>query len=121
MKPHEINGKSDPDPRRAPGGFRAGAGRPTRAEVRGLEKAKIRLERYLARKIGKIGKTYFALAAGEVVETEKGAIKLAVDPPTTRHAIERLLPAARQEIDLSVGLKIIRVNAFLPDGEDTTP
>ena len=112
--------KFQPGHNLATGGARPGAGRPSIHKLAMMEKARLQIEAMLKRNIKKIGKTYMALAAGEVVKTEKGEIKLAVDPPTTRHAIERLLPAARQEIDLSVGLKIVRVSAFLPDSEDTS-
>ena len=97
-----------------------GPGRHSNKALREIERARDTVLRMLRKDIKKIGRTYIALAAGEAVETEKGKIELKVDPPTTRHAIERLIPAARQEIDLNVGLKIVRINAFLPDSEDTT-
>ena len=75
-------------------------GRPTKGQVEGLRRAKIQIERELARATKKVAKTYIALAAGEVIETEKGEIKLQVDPPTTRHFIDRFVPPARPELDL---------------------
>lgn len=90
-------------------------GRPTRREVIGLQRLKARLEKEISKKSGQIARTYVALAAGEVVKTPDGDIQLKVDPATTRHAVERVLPAARPDLSPGEAVLIAGVGAILED------
>lgn len=90
------------------GGPRPGAGRPSKqqvaerqAELRGLEKAKAALERELGRRAARIARRYGALAES--------------DPATVRHAVDRVLPAAKQELDLTVHGKVEIYTNVQPD------
>ena len=91
------------------------AGRPTRAEVNAMQRVKARLERDIAKHSRKVVKTYVALAAGEVLQTEKGEVKLLVDPPTTRHFIDKFIPPARPEIGPGEALLLAGAGMILAD------
>lgn len=90
-------------------------GRPSRAEIAGLQRAKARLENQLRKATAKIGKTYIALAAGEVIKTPDGDIQLRVDPPTTRHFIDKIIPDARPDLSPGEAVLIAGVGAILED------
>ena len=76
-------------------------GRPTRVEVAGLAKLKKTLEYQIAKNSHKIAKSYIKFAQ--------------VDPPTTRHAVERVLPAARPDLSPGEVVLIAGVGAILED------
>lgn len=83
-------------------------GRPTKkelalrqAELEGLAKAKAALERELGKRAAKLAKRYCELAER--------------DAATTRHAVDRVLPAAKQELDLTVHGKVEVFTNVQPD------
>ena len=88
------------EPRRGKGGKRnPPGGRPTKAqviereaEVRGLERAKVILEKEVDRQAKKIVEKYIAFAMK--------------DPATLRHLVDRFLPAAKQEVEISSNVGI---------------
>jgi hypothetical protein len=76
------------------GGKKPGAGRPKGDPVK---KAAAQIARdFIERSVIPIMETYLGLAAGQVVkritETGEETFELKVDPATTRHAIDKLLP-----------------------------
>jgi hypothetical protein len=79
-------------------------GRPTK-QAQEIKKLAAEISRdYIEKHIGPIMETYVALAAGKVVErkTEDGQkiFELKVDPQTTRDAVNKFLPPAKQEIGI---------------------
>ena len=83
-------------------------GRPSRAEVRALQKAKARLERQIAKHTKKVAVTYVALAAG-------GKINRGVDPATTRHFVDKLIPNARPELGPGEAAFLVGAGMILAD------
>jgi hypothetical protein len=82
-------------------------GRPTKTQQEIKKAAKEIAQEYIETHIKPIMDTYLALAAGKVVErkTSKGKKQfvLEVDPSTTRDAVGKLLPAAKQTIAIEGG------------------
>jgi hypothetical protein len=86
-------------------------GRPTKFEKAVREAAEVRTRNFIDQYLEPVLDTYLKLAKGHMVTVtrinKKGekiiTRKLEVDPATTRHYIERLVPAARQAMDLAVG------------------
>src|SRR3990167_5403400 len=76
-------------------------GRPTRREVIGLQRLKARLEKQIAKNADKIAGAYVAFAQ--------------TDPPTTRHAVDRVLPIARPDLSPGEAVLIAGVSAILTD------
>lgn len=83
-------------------------GRPTnveiaakKAELEGLAIARAVLEKELGRRAAKIARRY-----GKLAET---------DPATVRHAVDRVLPTAKQELDLTVHGKVEVFTNVQPD------
>jgi hypothetical protein len=72
----------------AKGGKRPGAGRPSRAEVAALGKAKQRLQRIIASNSDILAARYLHFTG--------------VDPPTCRHAVDKLWPNEQQEGTVTV-------------------
>ncbi len=110
----------------AKGGKRPGAGRPSKAELirrqaeyAGFSRAKAVVQRIIDKNAEKIGETYAALAAGTVVKRDGEAIKLKVDPATTRDAIGKILPP--EPIQPPVVPIYINVNFRMRAGKDITP
>jgi hypothetical protein len=88
------------DPRRGPGGRRPGAGRPSReATQKKLAAAEI-ARALLESEITPIVQEYTRLASG-------GLMRKGQSPQTTRHAVERFIPAAKQflHIDVETGFE----------------
>lgn len=77
---------SGQEPRRGKGGRRAGAGRPSKAEVDALQKVRDEIERELERLSKRLARRY-------VQRAQKSDTVL-------RHAVERAVPAAKQEIGI---------------------
>lgn len=69
-----------PNPRKLP------RGRPTRKEVIGLSRLKARIEKSLDRNSKKIAASYLKFAQ--------------IDPPTTRHAVDKVIPNATVNIHI---------------------
>ena len=63
--------------------------------------------------------TWLGLACGKVVErmTPEGMKKfeLTVDPATVRHAVDKLLPSAKSELELKGALGVTRPERTGPD------
>lgn len=78
-----INGQFEKGNNLAKGGKRPGAGRPTRAEVAALEKAKERIQKIVASNSDILAARYIRFTG--------------VDAPTCRHAVDKLWPTERQE------------------------
>ena len=93
----------------ARGGKRANAGRPRKKDLEMKKAAQEIAREAIENHAHALLKTYLGLACGSVVErtTKKGIKKyiLSVDPATTRHAIDKLLP----EIDPSKHVRPIAV------------
>src|SRR5262249_34871577 len=74
---------------------------------------------YIEKNVQPILETYVGLAAGKVVDRigKDGTktFELAVDPPTTRHAIDKLLPDKQMESSQEIKITFIRF------GEDDPP
>ena len=73
-----------------------------RKKVNSVEKLASEIAReFIERNAKPILETYVALAAGQVVERRtrsgKKKFKLLVDPPTTRHVIDKLLPEIKPD------------------------
>ena len=89
----------------AKGGRRQRAGRPKKEEATVRLLVREAVERELQSRAATLAKQYVDRALGE-----KGDRVL-------MHAIDRAVPAAKQEVEISGGLKIVRVNAFDPDAK----
>ncbi|MCH8054658.1 MAG: hypothetical protein IH857_00695 [Deltaproteobacteria bacterium] len=88
------------DPRSGKGGKRKGAGRKSN-ETREINRIAAEIARdYIENTVKQLMETYLGLAAGVVVKRNGKEFKLVVDPATTRDAVAKLLPAARQEFDI---------------------
>ncbi len=99
MKTHKGQFKPH-DPRSGKGGTRKGAGRKTN-ETREINRKAAEIARdYIESTVKALMETYLGLAAGVVVKRNGKEFKLVVDPATTRDAVAKLLPAARQEFDI---------------------
>jgi len=72
-------------------------GRPSKRKLEIHKEAGVIAREFIESHVDPILKTYLGLAAGRVVKTRKGKFRLLVDPPTTRHAVDKLLP----ELDAS--------------------
>jgi hypothetical protein len=82
-------------------------GRPTKQQQEIKKAAKEIAQGYIETHIKALMETYMGLAAGKVVrrrtpEGEK-SFELSVDPSTTRDAVGKLLPAAKQTIAIEGG------------------
>ena len=82
-----------------------GGGPPLKREVAALRRAQTTLQKILSAKAIELGETYVALAAGTILKTPEGDLKLSVDPPTTRHAIDKLWPTEKQDPSLTVAIQ----------------
>ena len=86
-------------------------GRPSKFEKAVQEAAEVHMRKFIEQYVQPVLDTYLKLARGHLVTitrfNKKGekiiTRKLEVDPATTRHYIERFIPAARQSMDLTVG------------------
>ena len=87
------------------GGARLGAGARTKKEIALIKKAQRTVERIIASSSENLANTYVALAAGTVLKTPEGELKLSVDPPTTRHAIDKLWPTEKADPSLIVAIQ----------------
>jgi hypothetical protein len=121
-----INGKSmakfEKGHKLAKGGKRDGAGRKTNERKEAEKLVADIVREYTEKNLKPVLETYVGLAAGQVVEfkTKKGKkikFRLDVDPATTRHYIDKFLPAAKQQLDVTGGITIVRVNAFDPNAK----
>lgn len=96
----------------SPGGKKGGTGgRPT-LEAKAIQEAAQDIARkFIEDRIIPVLETYFKLAKGQlmtITRTMKDGSKtrtrkLSADPATTRHFVERLVPAARQGLDVTMG------------------
>lgn len=85
------------------GGARPNAGRKTnrqREQIAALKKA---IERKRDAKAEILSDVYVRMAQE--------------DPATMRHVVDRVMAPAKQELELSGGLKIIRINAYRPQDD----
>ena len=89
--------QNGPDPRRGKGGKRPGAGRPRNEEREFKAVVKEAVTKKLIGMADKLAAHYL-----------KQAFK---DNKVLMHAIDRVLPAAKAEVEVSGGVKIIRVVA----------
>lgn len=92
----------------AKGGRRKGAGRKSKT-TKEIEKRAEEIARdYIERSIKPVMHTYFQLAHGRMVNKyHEGVVvnqEFEADAATTRHFIDKLLPAAKQEVGLDVGV-----------------
>src|SRR5262249_27632145 len=87
----------------AKGGGRPGAGRPSKEEKAFKIALREELERQAKTKIRQIASRYISRATG------------ANGDKVLMHLVDTVLPKAKQEVELSGGVKIVRVNAFNPD------
>jgi hypothetical protein len=82
-------------------------GRPTKTQQEIKKAAKEIAQEYIEKHIKPLMETYMGLAAGKVVERQtaegKKKFELSVDPSTTRDAVGKLLPAAKQTIAIEGG------------------
>jgi hypothetical protein len=106
----------------APGGKRPGAGRPSK-QVKANKIAAAEIARqYIEKNIKPVLKTYRKNAEGHYENrwTEGKAPKKyevwVVDAASTRHWIDKFVPAAKQELQISGGLRIVKLDIFDPDG-----
>lgn len=89
--------KLGPDPNRAKGGKRnPPGGRPTKEKQAAKKLAEEIAKDYIEKNIKPIMETYVGLASGEVIERMTAGGKkdffLSVDPATSRHAVDKLIP-----------------------------
>lgn len=93
--------KFEPGNKLAKGGKRDGAGRPPKQRTEVKRLAQDIAREYIAAHVEPILETYVGLAAGKVVEriNENGKVELElkVDPATTRHAVDKLLPEIKTD------------------------
>ena len=87
-------------------------GRPSK-EQQEIKKAAAEIAReYIEKNVQPILETYLGLAAGKVVKriAEDGAktFELSVDPPTTRHAIDKLLPDEQMESPQQIKIEFLQ-------------
>ncbi len=100
--------KPGPDDRRGKGGKREGAGRKTNERKRIESRAQEIAQEFIERNIKPVLKSYLQLAGGRKVKdrnAETGKVlytELEADSATTRHYIDKLIPAAKQTIDLNL-------------------
>lgn len=98
----------------AKGGKREGAGRPTKVQAEAKKLADQIVREFIETNLGEVLQTYLDNAKGhwETRYTEgkspKGYKVWIVDAPTTRHWIDKLLPAAKTtvEVNQNVGITI---------------
>ena len=79
------------------GGARRGAGRKSKQSLEVKKEAAIVAREYIEENLKPILETYLGLAAGTVVkkyddEGKEVELELHVDPPTTRHAVDKIFP-----------------------------
>src|SRR5215510_13897581 len=87
-------------------------GRPSK-EQQEIKKAAAEIAReFIEKNVQPILETYLGLAAGKVVKriAEDGAksFELSVDPPTTRHAIDKLLPDEQMESAQQIKIEFLQ-------------
>lgn len=98
--------------KKAKGGKREGAGRPTKVQQEAKKLAGELVRDFLETNLGEVLQTYLDNAKGhwEARYTEGKNAKeykvWVVDAPTTRHWIDKLLPAAKSEIGLTGNIGI---------------
>ena len=105
------------------GGKRKDAGRPTKEEAEIKKQAAELAREFIEQHVEEVLETYLDNAKGhyekrwtEGKNPQEYEVWV-VDASTTRHWIDKFLPAAKQEVEISGGLKIIRVKAFDPDAK----
>src|SRR5215813_12227060 len=99
--------------RAAKGGRRGNKGGRPSKEQQEIKKAAAEIAReYIEKNVQPILETYLGLAAGKVVKriAEDGAktFELSVDPPTTRHAIDKLLPDEQMESPQQINVEFLQ-------------
>lgn len=103
------------------GGNRDGAGRPTKKQAAAKKTIAEKVQEYLEKNIDPVLKTYKNNAVGHWEKRFTDAGKeyevWIVDTASTRHWIDKFAPAAKQSLEISGGIKIVKVNAFDPDSE----
>src|SRR5215475_13939410 len=87
-------------------------GRPTNQQKEIKKAAREIAREYIEKNVQPILETYLGLAAGKVVKriAEDGAksFELSVDPPTTRHAIDKLLPDEQMESPQQIKIEFLQ-------------
>ena len=87
-------------------------GRPTNQQQEIKKVAREIAREYIEKNVQPILETYLGLAAGKVVKriAEDGAktFELSVDPPTTRHAIDKLLPDEQMESPQQIKIEFLQ-------------
>ena len=91
----------------SPGGKKGGKGGRPSKEKKEIQKAAAEIAReYIERSIKPVLHTYFQLAHGRLVNKyHEGQVvnqEFEADAPTTRHFIDKLMPASKQEVDVNV-------------------
>lgn len=115
-------GKFQKNNKLAKGGKRPGAGRPTREQKKIKQAVAEIVQAYIEKHIEPILKAYLELAGGREVKhynQQTGAhiyTEFEVDGPTLRHWIDKVLPAAKQEIDIKHGGTVI-IRTIDPDDD----
>jgi len=98
------------------GGAKPGAGRKPKRELQIKKAAAVIAREFIEQNIQPVLDTYLGLAAGKVVErnTKKGkqVFRLLVDPPTTRHVIDKLLPEIKPDANTRpIAIQIVHESA----------
>src|SRR5262245_38833449 len=87
-------------------------GRPTNQQQEIKKAAREIAREYIEKNVQPILETYVGLAAGKVVDRigKDGTktFELAVDPPTTRHAIDKLLPDKQMESSQQIKIEFLQ-------------
>ncbi len=92
----------------AVGGFRPGAGRPSKYKRDVVAAGRKLAQQYIAKHVKPVLKAYIELAMGCVTkkrDPKTGEIyeeRIPPDPATTRHLIDKLVPDSERAIDLKV-------------------
>ena len=100
----------------AKGGKREGAGRPSKETKEIQQKAEEIARDYIEKHVKKLMDTYIGLAAGQVIRRNKRRFNLTVDPATTRHAVDKLVPT-KTHVSVDGEVRIVEIEAPDPDKE----
>lgn len=97
-------------------------GRPTKEQAAVKKLAKEIAWEWVEKNARQLMETYGAFAIGTVVErkTSKGKkeFHLLVDSGITKDAVGKLIPAAKQQIELSGGIKIVELDVYDPEKDE---
>ncbi len=92
-------------------------GRPSKEKTEIKKEAAVIAREYIEKHVKPILEVYTALAGGQVVErmTSEGKKEfiLEVNPKTNMDAVGKLLPPAMRQYDVSVGVRVSKVDDYL--------